>query len=71
MRHCYICTNKAQTTEIDWKDAELLRRFMDEYQKILPPRKTGTCAKHQRRVAKAIKRAREMGVVPYTNLVER
>ena len=71
IRHCQICTNKWQSAEVDWKDAELLRRFMDENSKILAPRRTGTCAKHQRRVAKAIKRAREMGIVPYTTLVEK
>jgi len=70
MRHCQICTSKTQNTEVNWKDAELLRRFMDDQFKILSPRRTATCAKHQRRVAKAIKRAREMGIVPYTTLVE-
>jgi small subunit ribosomal protein S18 len=69
MKECYICKNQI---EIDWKDAELLRRFMSSSDyKILSPRQTGACAKHQRRIAKAIKRAREMGIVPYTSLVER
>lgn len=51
---------------IDYKDAETLRRFMSGQAKIYPPRKTGTCAKHQRILARAIKRARFFGLVPYT-----
>jgi len=71
MRHCYICTNKSQNREVNWKNAELLRRFMNSEHKILLPRRTGTCAKHQRKIARAIKRAREMGVVPYTSTVDK
>ena len=69
MRACYICTqtNKA----IDWKNAELLRRFMSPENKILSKRMSHCCAKHQRGIAKAIKRAREMGIVPYTPLIEK
>jgi len=68
MRECYICKNQ---TIIDWKDADFLGRFLDPDYKIFSPRKTGTCAKHQRQVAKAIKRARNMSIVPYTSVVER
>jgi len=71
MKHCHICTNRSQNAGIEWKNAELLRRFVGDDYKILSPKYTGTCAKHQRKVAKAIKRAREMGIIPYTNLVER
>ena len=68
MRECHICKNQ---TNIDWKDAKFLVRFLDPDHKILSPRKTGTCAKHQRQTAKAIKRARNMSIIPYTSMVER
>ncbi len=61
---CYFCRHNIQ--QIDWKDAELLNRFTSAQAKIKPRRKTGTCAKHQRRLARAIKRARIMGVLPFT-----
>lgn len=50
----------------DAEDGDALRRFLSPQAKMLPRRKTGTCAKHQRQVARAIKRAREMGYLPYT-----
>ena len=59
---CRFCANKAK---IDYRDADALRRFMTERGKILPRRITGTCAKHQREVAKAIKRARAICLLPY------
>ena len=59
---CRFCANKAK---IDYKDADNLRRYMTERGKILPRRITGTCAKHQREVAKAIKRARSIGLLPF------
>lgn len=59
---CRFCANK---TKIDYKDADALRRYMTERGKILPRRITGTCAKHQREVAKAIKRARSISLLPY------
>ena len=59
---CRFCANK---TKIDYKDADALRRYMTERGKILPRRITGTCAKHQREVAKAIKRARAISLLPY------
>lgn len=59
---CRFCANKAK---IDYKDADALRRYMTERGKILPRRITGTCAKHQREVAKAIKRARAISLLPY------
>lgn len=60
---CYFCKNKIDT--IDYKDYELLRKFMTPRGKILPRRNTGVCAKHQRGLALAIKRAREMALLPY------
>ena len=59
---CRFCANK---TKIDYKDADALRRYMTERGKILPRRITGTCAKHQREVARAIKRARSICLLPY------
>ena len=59
---CRFCANKAK---IDYKDADALRRYMTERGKILPRRITGTCAKHQLEVAKAIKRARSISLLPY------
>lgn len=62
-KHCYFCVN--QIKEVDWKDTQTLQRFMSHYNRIVPARRTGLCAKHQRKVARAIKRAREMGLMPF------
>ena len=59
---CRFCANKAK---IDYKDADGLKRFTTERGKILPSRITGTCAKHQREVALAIKRARAICLLPF------
>ncbi len=64
MKQCYFCSEKNAT--IDYKDAYLLRRFMNSLGKIYPPKKHGTCAKHQRELAQAIKRARIMALIPFT-----
>ncbi|PJE59281.1 MAG: 30S ribosomal protein S18, partial [Candidatus Portnoybacteria bacterium CG10_big_fil_rev_8_21_14_0_10_43_39] len=48
------------------QDTELLRKFLSGQAKILSPRRTGVCAKHQRKVTKAIKKARLMGLLPFT-----
>jgi small subunit ribosomal protein S18 len=60
---CTFCTDKADV--IDYKRPELLRRFLTDRGKIKPRRRTGTCAKHQRRLAVAIKRARHLALLPY------
>ena len=60
---CYFTKNKITT--IDYKDAELLRRFITANGKIIPRRVTGTNAKPQRMLATAIKRARQMALLPY------
>lgn len=60
---CYFTQNKA--TNIDFKDVELLKRFITERGKILPRRVTGTTAKWQRPLAIAIKRARHMALLPF------
>ena len=61
---CIFCVEK--TKEIDYKDTARLRRFLSDRGKIEPRRKTGTCAKHQRRLSTALKRARYMALLPYT-----
>ncbi len=66
---CPFCTGELEVT--DYKDAKMLRRFMSETGKILPRRRTGVCAKHQRRLATTIKRARIMALVPFTEKLVR
>jgi len=51
--------------EIDYKDYETLRRYVNEYGRIKPRRQTGTCAKHQRKLAISIKRARHLALLPF------
>lgn len=61
---CNFCADGAK--HIDYKQADLLLRYMNEYGRIRPRRQTGTCAKHQRSLAQAIKRARHIALVPFT-----
>ncbi len=60
---CQFCVDKVDY--IDYKDVARLRRFMSERAKILPRRVTGTCARHQRDLTTAIKRARQIALVPF------
>jgi len=60
-----VCKFCAQKLKIDYKDSDTLRRFITERGKILPRRITGTCAKHQRALALAIKQARSIALLPY------
>lgn len=60
---CAFCIDKAEY--IDYKDVAKLRKYMSERAKILPKRATGTCAKHQRMLTEAIKRARQIALLPY------
>ena len=62
---CMFCVDKVDS--IDYKDVGKLRRFTSERAKILPRRVTGTCAKHQRELTTAIKRARYVALLPYTS----
>ncbi len=62
---CVFCVEKTQ--EIDYKDVTKLKRFVSDRAKILPRRVTGTCAKHQRELTTAIKRARHLALLPYTS----
>lgn len=61
---CHFCQDKA--THIDYKETNKLRKYITDRGKILPRRITGTCAKHQRMVTRAIKRARSIALLPYT-----
>jgi small subunit ribosomal protein S18 len=61
---CTFCADRHVT--IDYKQSDVLRRFVTEEGKIRPRRQTGTCAKHQRELASAIKRARHIALLPYT-----
>lgn len=66
---CRFCVDKSVT--IDYKDAQLLSHFITERGKIVPRRISGTCAKHQRELTKAIKRARIMAILPFTVLARK
>ena len=59
---CAMCAGK----DVDYKDAETLRRYINEKGKIVPRRVTGTCALHQRHISKQVKRARAIALLPYT-----
>ena len=61
---CSFCLE--HINHIDYKEVSRLRRFVSERGKILPRRVTGTCARHQRRLATALKRARHIALLPYT-----
>ena len=63
-RPCRFCADK--TIGIDYKDPKLLRSFITEGGKIVPRRITGNCARHQRQLTVAIKRARTVALLPYT-----
>lgn len=60
---CRFCTDRVE--EIDYKELERIARYVTDRGKIMPSRITGTCARHQRRLAVAIKRARYMALLPY------
>jgi len=62
-RVCAFCVDKASA--VDYKDAMKLRRYLSDRARIEPRRKTGTCAKHQRWLAVALKRARHLALLPY------
>ncbi len=62
-KQCFFCSQNAK--EIDFHDVEMLKRFVSSQGKIVDPRHTGLCAKHQRRLAKAVKQARIMGLLPF------
>ncbi|MBI2451020.1 MAG: 30S ribosomal protein S18 [Parcubacteria group bacterium] len=67
-KQCYF--HQQSNVAIDYKNIEILRRFISSQAKIMPPKRTGLCRKHQSLIAQAIKRARFMALLPYTNLQE-
>jgi small subunit ribosomal protein S18 len=64
-RSCYFCKEKVE--EVDYKNYNQLRRYISEKGKIRSRRITGTCRRHQKQVAVAVKRAREMALLPYVS----
>lgn len=62
---CQFCVDRAE--HIDYKDVAKLRRYLSERAKIVPRRVTGTCARHQRELTVAIKRARQIALLPYVS----
>ncbi len=62
---CAFCVDKIM--EIDYKDINRLRKYITERAKIMPRRMNGTCARHQRQLTTAIKRARHLAMLPYIN----
>ncbi len=65
---CRFCENK---TDIDYKDAKLLKSFLTERGKILPKRATGNCDRHQRQLTRAIKTSRTIALIPYGLIVQK
>jgi len=64
-RECFFCTHHEMT--VDYKNSQLLQKFISSYLKILPRKRTGACSTHQRRVSEAIKRARIMALLPFVH----
>jgi len=64
-KYCFFCVNTI--SEIDYKDTQILRRFLSSYNKIVPKRRSGVCSKHQRKLSTSIKRARTMALLPFTS----
>ncbi len=62
-RQCPFCVKNIQ--ELDYKETQYLRRFLSSFAKIVPRKRSGVCAKHQRMLANAIKRARIMALLPF------
>lgn len=63
MKQCYFSKNNV--IQIDYKDTESLRKFMNPHGRMIARKRTGVCAKHQRQLSQAIKRARFLGLLPY------
>ncbi len=62
-QQCFFCSQNL--TNVDYKEVDLLKRFVSSQAKIIDPQHTAICAKHQRKLAEAIKRARFMGLLPF------
>ncbi|MDQ5889580.1 MAG: small subunit ribosomal protein [Patescibacteria group bacterium] len=63
MKQCYFCTNNIK--DVDYKEVEVLKNYLDTHSRILRHSRTGTCSKHQRRLGLAVKRARFMALLPF------
>ncbi|MBI5220285.1 MAG: 30S ribosomal protein S18 [Candidatus Liptonbacteria bacterium] len=63
MTQCFFCSQNL--SHVDYKETDLLKRFISSQAKIINPQHTGICAKHQRKVAEAVKRARFLGLLPF------
>ncbi len=63
-KECYFCANGL---EVDYKDTRTMKKFVNFYMKMLPGKRTGVCAWHQRKLAQAIKRARIMALLSHTH----
>ncbi len=66
-KQCYICTQANK--KIEWQNRDFLKRFLSPEHKILSPKVSGNCSKCQRKVARAIKRARVLSIIPYSNFI--
>ncbi len=64
-RYCFFCAHNMD--HVDYKNANLIRRFTSSYGKIAPRKRSGVCSQHQRKLAEAIKRARIMALLPFVN----
>ena len=62
-KYCYFCVNNI--SEIDYKNVNLLRKFISSYSKIVSRKRSGVCSFHQRKLSNAIKRARIMALLPF------
>ena len=63
-RVCFCCANKIDV--LDYKETDIVKRFITDRGKIVPKRNSGSCAKHQRLIASTVKRSRFMGLIPFT-----
>ena len=66
-QQCFFCAQNIKN--VDYKEIDLIRRFVSSQAKIIDPRHTAICAKHQRMLSQAIKRARFMALIPYASLL--
>jgi len=64
-KKCYFC--KTRIKEVDYKDVSTLSRYLNRWSKIDPASRTGVCSKHQRQLTTAIKRARQLALLPYVS----
>ncbi|MEK7552650.1 MAG: 30S ribosomal protein S18 [Patescibacteria group bacterium] len=65
MKHCYFCNNNIRYP--DYKEVETLKKFLDPYSRISGKRRSGLCARHQRKLTIAVKRARFLALLPFSS----